>query len=481
MSNERLFLDELKQLQEPNFSSLRKLSENRLRRKNLIYDGYKIDLALKEKLQHGIKILESDDELDGYAYLYWNKHCFKFEAVYKALPVEVFSGRFDVVDWGCGTGVGLVVLHDFIKGLLGTIGLANLRQVVLVEPSSVAINRAEQTVRELFRQAQVLTLNKRFEEFTESDFSSVLGVPRVHLFSNVLDLLLFENSEFCAEFTRRVRRTAFQRDEYIVCVSPSVKRHLLARFNAFIDLLIDGERWIQTVLFEQEITAASTTMILKIVHVQNRRIKDLCEQNDYSPELFAQKIRELDASIFYDMVAIDDIEGVRAFIIRGIEINSFDQTGWPPIMIASKYGAVNVMQLLLEGGANENATNATGATPLQFAAKYGEIKAAELLLKHGALVNLQAAKNKRTALTMAARYNHPELISLLLECGANVDIPDQYDQTALYMAAAGDFVETARILLEHGASPDVIAANGLTPRSVAEINGRFNVVKLFTR
>lgn len=479
MTSGLTFAEELRQLHEPDFHKVRKLSESRLRKKNLLYEGFKINESLKIELQHGTKILDTEDELDGYAYLYWNKHREKFNAVYELIPHQVFSGLFDIIDWGCGSGVGLVVLHDVIKRIVGIHGLQRLRQAVLVEPSAVALTRAKQTIEILFPNTQVLTLHKRFEEFTENDFSSLLGVPRLHLFSNVLDLPLFKSGEFCDVFTRRVKRTAFQRDEYIVCVSPSVSTDLMKRFNYFLNLLEDGDRWTQEILVEKEITAAATTMVLKIVHVQNRRIMELCKDKYYTPDLFAQSIQKLDKQIFYDMVAVDDAEGVRAFIIHGVDVLAPDETGWPAILIAAKYGSINALRILIEAGGDVNAHNAAGFTALHLAAKYGELGVAELLLNNGAQIDCPAGKSRQTPLLSATRSDHLELVKLLLERGADINACDAYNQTALYIAAAGDFPATAELLLRHKANPDKIADTGLTPRSVAEVNGNKELSILF--
>ncbi|ORX62071.1 ankyrin [Hesseltinella vesiculosa] len=57
-------------------------------------------------------------------------------------------------------------------------------------------------------------------------------------------------------------------------------------------------------------------------------------------------------------------------------------------MIAVSSGRDQVVQILLENGANVNAQNESGQTPLLYAASKNRLDIAKVLLNHGADVNL---------------------------------------------------------------------------------------------
>lgn len=51
-----------------------------------------------------------------------------------------------------------------------------------------------------------------------------------------------------------------------------------------------------------------------------------------------------------------------------------------------------------------------------------------------------------TALHLAARYGHIEMVRLLLEKGAKKDVPDWLSETPAYKAKTGDHTEIVKLL-----------------------------------
>lgn len=66
---------------------------------------------------------------------------------------------------------------------------------------------------------------------------------------------------------------------------------------------------------------------------------------------------------------------------------------------------------------------------------------------------------KWTALTYAASLGHYEIVTQLLDSGADPNIHASYDMvhTPLSIAAAGGHFDTVRLLIAHGADPDCYA------------------------
>ena len=66
-------------------------------------------------------------------------------------------------------------------------------------------------------------------------------------------------------------------------------------------------------------------------------------------------------------------------------------------------------------------------------------------------------------LTCAAEKGNPQIVAMLLEAGARVNVKDAQGETPLLAAAGGGRVEAAALLLAHGAHPNAADNGGSTP------------------
>jgi ankyrin repeat protein len=87
----------------------------------------------------------------------------------------------------------------------------------------------------------------------------------------------------------------------------------------------------------------------------------------------------------------------------------------------------------LERGANVNVRDEVkwGWTVLMTAASIGNLEIVKLLVEHGADVNLKNVKGN-TALILAAQNDNFNIVKYLVEKGADVKIKNEYGKTALY-------------------------------------------------
>ena len=88
-------------------------------------------------------------------------------------------------------------------------------------------------------------------------------------------------------------------------------------------------------------------------------------------------------------------------------------------MFACCNGFEDVVQVLLEAGANPETHNESGHTPLMEAASDGKVGVARLLVKHGAQINSHSNEYKESALTLASYKGHLEMVSFLI-CEDNI-------------------------------------------------------------
>ncbi len=140
---------------------------------------------------------------------------------------------------------------------------------------------------------------------------------------------------------------------------------------------------------------------------------------------------------------------------------------------------------MLKGGVNPNIANEKGNTPLIISASLGDLASVQDLLAYRADLNAYN-KDGNTALIYAARYNHPQVIKMMLlpqtmQTPLDVNAQNKAGETALYWGAAKGNVEVVKRLLAAGADPTIAAKNGLVPAAVAQKNGRTQVLEWFNK
>lgn len=117
-----------------------------------------------------------------------------------------------------------------------------------------------------------------------------------------------------------------------------------------------------------------------------------------------------------------------------------------------------------------------GSSPLYYSASIGLLDVVQFLLDEGADVNT-TNENGATALTVAARYGHEPVVQLLLEHKADINWGDELGRTALHAAVGSESVAITRLLLQHNADPDVFDAYGNTALHSAAVWGHESIVQ----
>ena len=128
------------------------------------------------------------------------------------------------------------------------------------------------------------------------------------------------------------------------------------------------------------------------------------------------------------------------------EINLQCQTA---LHMAISNGHSNICELLLDAGADPDIKdNLGGITPFILIATMKDIDLGRVLLEKGADVNL-AGDNGRTALHYACIGGCEQLVQLLVDSGASVDIPDSFGLLPIHHVASNEDLVT--LLIKRGA------------------------------
>jgi ankyrin repeat protein len=205
---------------------------------------------------------------------------------------------------------------------------------------------------------------------------------------------------------------------------------------------------------------------------------------------------------------------IELLILQGAEITTIQaNSSWDALRIAAREGQAEIVELLLNKGANINDRSRAGATALIFAIENEHKDVIDVLLKHNADItislqtngiyhtkfnvvagdmpldveiklgrkdivqilpdnnadiNIQA--NGWNALRIAAREGQAEIVELLLHKGADINSRSRAGATALIFAIENDHKDVVDVLLKHKADITIsLRANGI-------YHNKFNVV-----
>lgn len=152
-------------------------------------------------------------------------------------------------------------------------------------------------------------------------------------------------------------------------------------------------------------------------------------------------------------------EVVELLIEAGANPNARTNEGVTPLHWGLGEG-IEMVSLLVEAGAEVNAADDKGSTPLHWAASTGFnneavlVREVMLLINHGANINAKASNAADyTPLHAAAMQGRTQLVELLIDRGAEINarMSGEKRKTPLTLAIENDRAQTADLLKRHGA------------------------------
>ncbi len=125
-----------------------------------------------------------------------------------------------------------------------------------------------------------------------------------------------------------------------------------------------------------------------------------------------------------------------------------------PVADAAKRGDLQGVRALIEAGADVNAAHGDGMTPLHWAARNHDRKLTDVLLEAGADVEATTRLGEHTPLHVASREGATDVVEALLEAESNPNAATTSGTTALHFAAQAGNASAVKILLANGADPN---------------------------
>uniref|UniRef100_G1R6N3 Ankyrin repeat and SOCS box containing 14 n=1 Tax=Nomascus leucogenys TaxID=61853 RepID=G1R6N3_NOMLE len=165
----------------------------------------------------------------------------------------------------------------------------------------------------------------------------------------------------------------------------------------------------------------------------------------------------------YDMAAL--------LINYGADVNLRCANERTALHEAAKLGREDMVKLMLVSGAHPDPQSTYGFTPLALAAQSGHTEIMEMLLRKGKIFCL--ASDSSSILLEAASGGNPDAVALLLEYGADANIPKNSGHLPIHVAADRGHLLALKILIpvtdlaaikQSGISPVHCAAAGAHPQ-----------------
>ncbi|KTD03251.1 ankyrin repeat domain-containing protein [Fluoribacter gormanii] len=123
-----------------------------------------------------------------------------------------------------------------------------------------------------------------------------------------------------------------------------------------------------------------------------------------------------------------------------------DNDGNTPLMVAAGRGNLNIIEYLLEKGADLHQSNNHGESAVIFAVENGQLNTLKFLDEKG--VDLTIVNNKgENPLLVAAKNGHLACVSYLLDRGFSADLKDNQGKTAFQLALETSQLEIADLLV----------------------------------
>ena len=141
-----------------------------------------------------------------------------------------------------------------------------------------------------------------------------------------------------------------------------------------------------------------------------------------------------------------------------VDVNHCDSSNYTALHRAVDEGHTDVVQILIDAGADINTMNIYGNSPLHSASRSGELEVVKMLVRAGAEVNV-TSDDGGTCLALAAIFGYTETVRYLVGLPeVDVNHCNRNHETALDRVDKQVYTDVVQILIDAGA--DIDTKNG---------------------
>jgi ankyrin repeat protein len=166
----------------------------------------------------------------------------------------------------------------------------------------------------------------------------------------------------------------------------------------------------------------------------------------------------VEAGMLRTAVQNRDAESIALLLRHGTNANGIDNAGFTPLLAATQASFYDGAKLLLKAGADPNlCAGNESETPFCVAACENRIDLVQLFLQHGGDANFIMENGNTTLVQCMNKTVSPKLVECILKAGADPNAKSGEGATALFQAIQANRVDLMTVLLDNGANPNLPA------------------------
>ena len=384
----------------------------------------------KARVSGGIRLLNSESELNDYLVAFGEIHRAKLMEFLPHIPFREFVDTgLILVDWGCGQGVASAVTLDYLRSRSYQVEIRAVRLIELVKP---ALDRALGIVNkyQFPSPCDVLAVGWNRKGMAEICMNLPEGVPVLHLFSNILDVIGLD-IEGIRETVEKMRGS---RCSYVLSVGPDMvtKRSAPPQLRDFLKS------------FESP----------HLLHVYpNSGTGRIYGDWKYWPYGYCKCYGfayALNPIVVHPVIEppIVETEVPQRTMSIPTELPPLPPPDPEDVFMYASVGMVEELETLINAGVDIDYRNEKGATALYFAAKYGNLLCVKLLVKAGANTELGVFGTGMTPYLIAVKYERLDVMVELADSECDVFVRDRKGRGAADIARVYGLSETVVTAVE---------------------------------
>lgn len=152
----------------------------------------------------------------------------------------------------------------------------------------------------------------------------------------------------------------------------------------------------------------------------------------------------------YEVINNEDKQTFSDMVMLGYDIDEKDSDGYTPLMIAASLGKAEFAEFLINNGANVNLRSNTGLTAMHRAAQGGHTQIILLLSEADAFIDMSDVEG-HTPLMKAVQAEKFFAVDFLIKRGASLNYRNRNGRTALWISDHMRLTEISKLLRLKGA------------------------------